>query len=796
MSQKREEAKDSSVHQVVTEVSKIVSAMAGIQLGAKQHSMVENRLRSRMIKLGIQTFAEYLEHLKRDEESESQALLSLMTTHHTYFFREFSHFEYLLSNVLPEAIEEARKRSDKRIRVWSAACSRGQEVYSLAMFLDYHLKAMAPDLSFEVLGTDVDPESVQHSRNGVYRSDELKKSPSMYLEGQWTRGTGSVAGFSRVRPELKARCQFEVFNLLAPSSSLNGRKFDIIFCRNVFIYFSPEQIRAATAMMLRQMDPHGVLVLGVSETLNGLGLNVDLVGPSIYRFKTASNERAKATGTVQSAPSAATLTRPIEILCVDDSSTIHALMKKILTPEQGFQLKAKAMNGREALEILKSQTFDAITLDLHMPEIDGLGFLKEYGPDKIPVMIVSSINRDDPSVAQKALKLGVKDYVEKPSLENLSEAGNEIRSKIKTMLRGASQTFNSASKATVTPSKELRVMVVDDSATIRKLLKQGLEAEAGIKVVSEIGEPLKVEEAVQKIKPDLITMDIHMPDIDGVSLVRRLVPRFRTPIVMISSLSREDGPQVLAALEAGAVDYIQKPEVTNLGTAMSEIRSRLRLAAEAKVSGGPRRAKKVFGADRLDLESGLILLGASTGGTEALRVVLESLPQQIPPVLIVQHIPPVFSAAFAERLNQLCPFEVREAKDGDEVIPNRVLIAPGGRQMGVRRTGDKLLVRVTDDAPVNRHRPSVDYLFASVSRVEVRGVIAGVLTGMGADGADGLKRLRDGGARTFAQDEQTSVVYGMPKEATINGGAEVSLPLESVGEYLMKTVTKQTKRVA
>jgi len=215
------------VKKVVAEVSFIVSEMAGIQLGERQESMVENRLRTRMLKLNMPTFEEYLNFLKHNQETESQALLSLLTTHHTYFFREFSHFEHLLNHGLNSMIDKARSRPDKTIRIWSAACSRGQEVYSLAMFFNFHLKHMAPDVKFEISASDVDPESVEIAKNGVYKNEELKQCPAMYMDGNWSKGSGDVKEFSKVKDSLKNHCKFLVVNLFQPESFLTGKKFDL-----------------------------------------------------------------------------------------------------------------------------------------------------------------------------------------------------------------------------------------------------------------------------------------------------------------------------------------------------------------------------------------------------------------------------------------------------------------------------------------------------------------------------------------------------------------------------------------
>lgn len=821
------------ISSVIREVSKIVSSMAGIQLGQKQESMIDSRLRSRIIKLGLSGFSEYLRYLKAHEEAESQALLSLMTTHHTYFFREFSHFEFLLNHFLPQAIERARKRADKTIQIWSAACSKGQEVYSLAMFFNFHLKQMAPDVFFHIWGSDIDPESVKYAMNGVYRNEELGQSPAMYVNGHWTKGTGNVAGYSKVKKEIQEKCSFTPANLLDLNKFLQGKTFDLIFCRNVFIYFNQDQIRSITNSFLKNLDKEGSLILGVSETLNGLGLDVQLVGPSAYQFKSTLQQAPKAQLKV------AVRTEPIRVLCVDDSGTILALLKKILTPTNGFQVVATAKNGLEALEMVKKHELDLITLDLHMPELDGVGFLKRHDTKKVPVLVLSSINREDTTIAQKAIQSGASDYVEKPSLENLAQAGNEIRSKIKTILQGratvgsvvtstkpAAQSGTNApgaasaakassglkSPAISTPSKKSvttpmktsvsprdskqsfsgkkKVLIVDDSQTIRNLLTTIISKDPYFEVVATAEKPSQVEALIKEKKPDVITLDINMPEMDGVKLLSIIHPKFQIPTVMISSISKEEGPQVLKALEIGAVDYIQKPQMNSLAESSALIIERLKIAANAKVTKKV-RGKKAIAHQSFNTHS-IVVIGSSTGGTEAVRVILESMPDKIPPILVTQHIPPVFSAAFAARLNELFKFEVREARDGDEIKPNLVLIAPGGQQMGVKKIGDKLIVKVNDDAPVNRHKPSVDYLYKSVADQGLSNSVAVILTGMGADGAREMKTLRDLGVKTIAQNEQTCVVYGMPREAVAKGGAEHVLPLETIAQKILSLVEVQS----
>lgn len=811
---------------VIKEVSGIVSELSGIQLGDRQISMVESRLKSRMVKLDIDTFSTYIKYLKKHLDTESQVLLSLITTHHTYFFREFVHFEYLLNRGLTRLVERARSRGDRVIRIWSAASSRGQEAYSLAMFFNFHLKAIAPDVTFELWGTDVDPESIAFAKNGVYKAEELKQSPAMYVENNWVRGKGNIAEFSKVRESLKSKCHFKAENILKAEGFLSGKTFDLIFCRNVFIYFNPDQIKHATATMLNHLDPQGFLFLGVSESLNGINLNLESVGTSVYQHPQESNKNF-APGVSQTSFQAFGMTakslntrQPIQVLCVDDSPVILTLLGKILTKDAGFIIKATARNGVEALAKLKADHFDFITLDLHMPELDGLGFLRESkNLKRPPVLIISSVNREDISIGQKAIELGAADYVEKPSLENMSQAGNEIRSKIKTILasvkpmqpipQSGGTSFSNTSVATSTasafahtgPSTSLnsskkKVLVVDDSKTIRQILSKIISEDPHLEVVAEAELPSQVEALIKKHKPDVITLDIQMPEMDGVTLLKIIHPKYHIPTVMISAISREEGTQVLHALEAGAIDYIQKPQLNDLDDVSKTIRERIKIAAIAKVRRRPRTIRRSAIKSKNFEKRSLVVLGASTGGTEAIREVLQSLPATIPPILIVQHIPPVFSAAFANRLNDICPFRVHEAKEGEEVLENNVYVAPGGTQMGLRSVDGKMIIHITNDAPVNRHKPSVDYLFKSVAEAKLPRVTAVILTGMGGDGSQMMKRLRDQGAHTIAQNEETSVVFGMPKEAIRLGGAEFVLGIDEIAQKILDlSMERATKKV-
>lgn len=439
---------EAEVQKVLLEISKVVNQSTGIQLGEKQFSMVENRLKSHMIKMGINLFSDYLTYFNAHKIAETEKLVSLMTTHHTYFFREFTHFEYLESH-LSEIADRVRQRGENKISVWSAACSRGQEVYSLSLFLDIHLKQVAPDISYEILGTDIDPESVKMAKNGVYPWEDVKKIPMQYLNGNWVRGSGDIASFAKIKDQYKKNCQFDVVNL-NDIKPLN-KKFDIIFCRNVFIYFNLDQIKNITKSLMGYLKPEGLFFVGISETLNGVAENIHYVGPSVYTEKLKVVKPSAASVVASGAlpegkavpsmakPSASVIKAPLfqmpavlKVLCVDDSQTILTLLKKILTKDFGFEVVGTAVHGKDAIEKMKTLKPDLVTLDIHMPEMDGISYLKSQMNDKHPpVIMISSINRENSDTAMKSIELGASDYIEKPTMANLQERSDEIRSKLK-----------------------------------------------------------------------------------------------------------------------------------------------------------------------------------------------------------------------------------------------------------------------------------------------------------------------------------------------------------------------------
>ena len=343
----------------------------------------------------------------------------------------------------------------------------------------------------------------------------------------------------------------------------------------------------------------------------------------------------------------------------------------------------------------------------------------------------------------------------------------------------------------------IRVLVVDDSAVVRQILTDELSKFDDIQVVGGAIDPFIAREKIAKLQPDVLTLDIEMPRMDGLSFLEKLMKHFPMPVVVVSSLTPKNSETSFRALELGAVEVVSKPgsQFTAPDVGRDLVRA-VRAAAAAKVFArqaepAVKKVSNIPAAPRaLNTTHKIIAIGASTGGTRAIEEVLREMPANSPGTVIVQHMPEGFTQPFAKRLNQVCQMEVREAADGDRVVPGVALIAPGGQHMLLQRSGAVYLVRIKPGPPVHFQRPSVDVLFQSVARHAGANAIGVILTGMGSDGAKGLLAMKEAGARTFAQDEQSCVVFGMPKEAVKLGAADEILPLSQVAQSVTDSLSE------
>ena len=353
-------------------------------------------------------------------------------------------------------------------------------------------------------------------------------------------------------------------------------------------------------------------------------------------------------------------------------------------------------------------------------------------------------------------------------------------------------------------SRKVRVLIVDDSASVRQTLKQVLESDPGIEVIATASDPYIAVERIKQQLPDVITLDVEMPRMDGITFLEKIMSQCPLPVVICSTLTEKGSETALAALEKGAVEVITKPK---LGTKQFLEESRIRIcdavksAARVRVKAHPRSSTPIRVAPKLTADvilarptthamlqttEKVVAVGASTGGTEALRQFLESLPADAPGIVIVQHMPEQFTASFAKRLDQLCRVSVKEAEEGDSVVRGQALIAPGNKHLLLQRSGARYYVEVKDGPLVCRHRPSVDVLFRSTARYAGKNALGIIMTGMGDDGARGMLEMKEAGAFTIAQDEASCIVFGMPAEAIKLGGVDSVLPLPSIANEVVR----------
>jgi len=337
---------------------------------------------------------------------------------------------------------------------------------------------------------------------------------------------------------------------------------------------------------------------------------------------------------------------------------------------------------------------------------------------------------------------------------------------------------------------KINVLVVEDSLLFRETLAREIAKDASIEVVGTAKDVYEASEKIIELRPDVVTLDIELPKMDGIAFLKKLMPQYPVPVVVISSI----GDKVFDALDAGAVDFVTKPETFRSGTLESFIReiiTKIKIASTAKV-GNFKKADKAGSTGSgfsSDIAKKIIAIGASTGGTEAIYNIIKTLPKNTPGILIVQHMPPVFTRLYAERLNNSCVLEVKEAEDGDVVVPGRVLVAPGEYHMRLESRSSGMYVTCKAGEKVSGHCPSVDVLFDSVAKVAKENAIGVILTGMGRDGADGLLEMRKQGAYTIGQDEASSVVYGMPMVANNIGAVSKQLPLDQIAEEICRRLS-------
>ncbi|KML24128.1 chemotaxis protein [Leclercia adecarboxylata] len=340
--------------------------------------------------------------------------------------------------------------------------------------------------------------------------------------------------------------------------------------------------------------------------------------------------------------------------------------------------------------------------------------------------------------------------------------------------------------------KKIKILCVDDSALIRSILTNIVNQQPDMEMVATAPDPIIARDLIKQFNPDVLTLDVEMPRMDGLDFLERLMRLRPMPVVMVSSLTSKGSEITLSALDLGAVDFITKPQMglkDNMEQYSAQIAEKLRIASTARVSGRQSASpQKPFISPKVGNEK-IIAIGSSTGGTEALRQVLIPMPVTSPGIVITQHMPPGFTRSFAERLNKICQIAVKEAEDGDRITPGHAYIAPGDFHMELVRSGLSYVIKLNQLPPMNRHRPSVDMMFNSIAKSAGKNAVGVILTGMGNDGAQGLLNMRNAGAWTLAQSEKTCVVFGMPREAIMLNAACDVVDLGNIGQQILSSIT-------
>lgn len=575
--------------------------------GTYHHAIFLTNIQRRIRERGLSNLTDYLKLVERDPAEHAQ-LVSALSIHTTGWFRENPH-TVIFQQVLLE-----RMKQNTKFKVWSAACSTGEEVYTFALLME-EFRRFHPRFQYSILGTDIDPISLEKARQAVYPKKGLT-GPITHYKSHILLGSGVTQDFFTFTKTIRERCTFQKHDIREPLKS--GEKFDVVICRNVLIYFTPDQARRSVGFLLNNMTEEGLLMLGHSEMISHQELKLRPLGHSAFR-----------------------------------------------------RLKVEQMSKSD---------------------------------------------------------------------------------------------LGAASSSGASPS---RVLVVDDSRTFREYLKKAFE-KAGMKVIVAETSSEASKRVSSGEKFDLVTLDINMPGQAGDDWLRaQRSSGFRTPIVIISNTHASQTNALMQLLSDGAQAYIEKEDLSKspdlllktIEPLIETFRRNQRGSENSQKSSAKiqRRPPAAFKPD-------LILIGASTGGPNALAIVMKSLPSHCPPILLVQHIAPKFGEPFAQRMAEISGLRLGKMENGEVLKPGHVYSAIGDYHIGLKQDSEGVKLALSQDPPRNGHRPSVDHLFFSASKIKCS-KMAILLTGMGKDGAEGLKELHGGGAYTLAQSEEDCVVFGMPKEA-------------------------------
>lgn len=632
----------------------LIESISDVKFSDRKQERVEALVRSRLYALKLRTLLDYLILLREYPDLEVPFAINLLTVHHTHFFREKQHFDYLKQEILAPFLKNEGK-SGSALKIWCPACSTGQEAYSLAMVVDSFFRENNFPGTYEIHASDIDEKSIVKAKNGVYPFRVINSIPKIYQSLYCRPERGENPQFFKIKDFLLDRIKWGVQDIKRTDfMSFGSTLFDAVFVRNVFIYFSSKEIQRVVQGIQKYLKKEGALFLGQSENLHNLETGFVHQSLSIYKYQESVTPRQE---THVEAPSPL---KPMEILpstskiralVVDDSTTIHLLIKKILSSAEDIEIVNTSMHGKEAL-----------------------------------------------------------DFLEKHSS-----------------------------------------------------------------------------------KVDVIISDINMPYMDGIELLKKQMARFQIPTMIVSAISEADAKKTFKTFELGAAEYMEKPRAGNLLEESATFIEKVRNCAKTKFQSKKGEILKPLQFNE-NPENKLILIGSSTGGPKALETILRQFPKTTPPIVIAQHMPPSFTRAMAEHLDQHCLIKVVEAENSMILKPGHAYVAPGGHHMKLVFKSGELQTRITQTSETDNYSPSVDILFNSAAREAADNYViaAMILTGMGSDGTEGATFLKTADAKVFGQNEESSVVFGMAKNAHEKGLLAGLFPIEELSKAALDSLRKGT----
>lgn len=485
----------------------------------------------------------------------------------------------------------------------------------------------------------------------------------------------------------------------------------------------------------------------------------------------------------------------IRALVVDDSALMRRLISDILSKDNSIEVIDTAHNGKDAVEKVRKLKPDIVTMDVEMPIMDGIEAVKQImSTNPVPVVMLSSLTSRGAETTMDALKAGAVDFICKPSgtiSTNLEIIDAEIIEKVKAV--STAKLKKQKIGQGFSESKEIKILIVDNSQFIRRKLRELINREQGLEVIGESGNGKEAIEMVEKIRPDVIIMEIDLPELNGVDVTFEILKKYAIPIIIFSGKTSDRMNDIKLALEIGAVDFVPKPaDQVSIHTVSSLLIKKIRQANDQRIN-------KIKTKDDTAETENILLIGTSSGGPQTLAELVPKIPADIPAgILIVQHMPPIFTKSLADRLNKLSEIPVKEAKEGDEIIAGEALLAPGDFHMTVyeKMINNKIkrYVSLNKDERIHGVRPAVDITFSSAANVFGPNTVGVILTGMGADGANSMGLIKAKGGHTIAQNKETSIIFGMPDAAIKLGVVDKILPLDKIATHAFQFFNSINKK--